>query len=82
MAATKDDIIAEALSLSEAERREVVERLSDSLGEAVDAGVAAAWDREIDCRLDAVEAGRATFSPWQVARRRMAGEPDAPHAYE
>jgi putative addiction module component (TIGR02574 family) len=72
MNATKDTIIAEALQLNDADRREVVERLSDSLGEAADVVVAAAWDREIDRRLDAVASGQAIFSSWHDARQRIA----------
>ncbi len=76
MSPTKEAVIAQAMALSDADRLEVVERLSDSL--ATD-DVSAAWEAEVDRRLDDVAAGRATFLPWEQARRRIVGDGDAPH---
>lgn len=70
--ATKEAVIEQALALSDADRREVINRLAGSLGEPD--GVSAAWDAEIDRRLDAVDAGRATFVAWEEARRQILGD--------
>ncbi len=76
MDATKEAVIEQGLTLSDADRREVVERLAGSLGESAD--VSAAWDAEIDRRLDAIATGRATFVPWEQARRQIVGDPGGP----
>ncbi len=73
--ATKDMVINEALSLSEADRLDVIERLSESLSNTSE--IASAWDSEIDRRLNDATFGRAKFSPWEEARKRIAGEPNA-----
>jgi putative addiction module component (TIGR02574 family) len=75
MSSTKDTVITQALTLSEADRLDVIERLSESLSSAADA--IAAWDTEIDRRLDNVASGRAKFQSWEEARRLIAGEQDA-----
>ena len=75
MVSTKDTVITQALTLSEADRLDVIERLSESLSSAAD--VAAAWDAEIDRRLDNVANGQAKFQSWKDARRLIAGEQDA-----
>lgn len=80
MVATKDTLITQALSLNEADRLEMIERLADSLAESADADVAAAWDAEIDRRLEDIAAGRATFTSWEEARRRIVGQADAANA--
>jgi putative addiction module component (TIGR02574 family) len=73
--ATKDMVINEALSLSEADRLDVIERLSESLSSASE--ITSAWDAEIDRRLDDASSGRARFSPWEEARKRIVGEENA-----
>lgn len=77
MLATKDAIVAEALSLNEADRREVLNRLAASLDEPIDAVIEASWDVEIDRRLDNIASGKAIFTSWDVARRRIVGDRDA-----
>lgn len=72
MVATKDAVIEQALTLDDADRLEVIDRLSASLGGGSD--VSAAWDAEIDRRLDAVAAGQATFIPWEQARKQIVGD--------
>ena len=75
MLALKETVIAQALQLSEEDGLDIIERLAESLSEA--ANVAAAWDREIDRRLDDAAAGLSKFSSWEEARRLIAGEADA-----
>ncbi len=75
MVSTKDTVITQALTLSESDRLDIIERLSESLSGAAD--VSAAWDAEIDRRLDNVANGHARFQPWEEARRLISGELDA-----
>ena len=77
MTATKEAVLAQALTLSESDRQEIIDRLSQTLADADP--VAAAWDAEIDRRLDDAAAGRTTFLPWAEARRRIVGDADVPH---
>jgi putative addiction module component (TIGR02574 family) len=75
MLSTKETVITRALTLSEADRLDIIERLAESLSSVAD--VSAAWDAEIDRRLDNVANGRAKFQPWEEARRLIAGKQDA-----
>jgi putative addiction module component (TIGR02574 family) len=49
-----------AFSLSRKERAALVHALIQSLDESTDEGVEAAWDTEINRRLDAVELGQTS----------------------
>ena len=71
---SKDNVIAQALRLPEDERLEVVEALYESLEGPPEEGADAAWSADIERRLKKIESGQAKFSPWEAARRRIAGE--------
>lgn len=71
---SNQNVIAEALRLPENERLEVTEALYESLEGPADPGADAAWAAEIDRRLKQIDSGQAKFSPWDEARRRIAGE--------
>ena len=58
MNALLDRVRNEALELSEAERRELIHELIDSLAGEPDAEVEAAWDTEIRRRIREVEEGK------------------------
>jgi putative addiction module component (TIGR02574 family) len=70
---SKQNVIAEALRLSEAERLEVAEAVYDSLEGPADADAEQAWSDEIARRVADVDAGRVKLVPWSEARRQIAG---------
>ena len=71
---SKQNVIAEALRLSEAERLEVAEAVCESLEGPADAD--AAWSAEIQRRVAEIDAGRVKLVPWSEARRQIAGDDD------
>lgn len=63
-------ILDEALALEASERAKLAQELIASLdGEDPDAS--AEWTDEIRARIDAVEAGSATFESWDAMRARL-----------
>ena len=74
---SKQNVIAEALRLNDAERLEIAEALYESLEGPPDADADEAWSAEIVKRIAEVDAGRATVVPWSQARRQIAGDDDA-----
>lgn len=73
---SKQNVIAEVLQLSAAERLEVAEAVYDSLDGPPDADADEAWSVEIERRVADLDAGRAKLIPWSQARRQIAGEED------
>lgn len=67
MSTTLERIRSEALDLPEAERKELVHDLIDSLAWRPDAEVEAAWDAEIRKRIREVEEGRVECIPHDEA---------------
>jgi putative addiction module component (TIGR02574 family) len=71
-------VLNEALELPPRARGRLVASLIDSLDGPPAADAAASWDREIDRRLSALDAGKARTVPWAEvdrgfqARRRVA----------
>ena len=63
MARTVDDILQEALLLSEEERVELAESIHDSLLSPEERAIKAEWDAEIARRIAEVEAGTAILIP-------------------
>lgn len=59
----------EALKLPEGERRDLAQRLLESVGDEPDAE--RAWVEVASRRLDDVRAGRAQLVPWAEARERI-----------
>jgi putative addiction module component (TIGR02574 family) len=74
---SKQNVIAAALQLSEAERLEVAEAVYESIQGPADPDVDAAWNAEIQRRLSDIDAGRVKLVPWSEARRQIAGDDDA-----
>jgi putative addiction module component (TIGR02574 family) len=69
---TKNNVIADAMRPSDAERLEVAEALYESLAGPADADADQAWSVEIDRRLKEIDSCRATMVPWPEARRQIA----------
>ena len=57
----KENVIAEALKLSEADRVEVAEKLYESLDNTVEPDADTAWGEEIQRRLNSIDSGEAAF---------------------
>ena len=74
--ADKQNVIAEALRLSEPERLEVAEAVYQSLEGPPDPDAAQAWSAEIERRVQDIDAGRVRLVPWSEARRQIAGDDD------
>ena len=72
MAASKDDIYRNALTLPESERAELIGALLDSLDREVEEGVEEAWRMEIDRRARELESGAVKSIPWDVVKERLA----------
>jgi putative addiction module component (TIGR02574 family) len=62
-------VFADALSLSEDERRELAEVLLDSLSVEERAEIEEAWREEILRRMEEVRSGRAPLESWDEVRR-------------
>ena len=66
-----EQLLAEALRLSDAARAALAGQLIQSLDHDVDPDAEAAWSEEIRARLERVDAGIAETIPWSEARRRI-----------
>ena len=64
-------VLADALRLDDSARAELAAELLASLDGPTDPDAAAAWDAEIEQRIDAIEAGRVALEPWDEVRRRI-----------
>lgn len=64
-------VLAEALRLDDDARAELASELLASLDGPAEPDAAAAWDAEIDRRIEAIEAGRIALEPWDDVRRRI-----------
>jgi hypothetical protein len=65
------DVLADALRLEPAARAEVAAELLASLDGPPDADAEAAWDAEIQRRIEAIETGTARLEPWSEVKRRI-----------
>jgi putative addiction module component (TIGR02574 family) len=75
----KQSIIDEAMKFPEIDRLEIAEALFESIAGPRDIDAQQAWSEEIERRLAEVDAGRATFVPWEQARRAISGESTDEH---
>ena len=69
MTVSADQLLEDALRLSEKERAEMAARLIDSLDPEVEPEAAAAWNAEIQRRLAELDAGVVKPIPWPDARQ-------------
>lgn len=68
-----DSLLAQALALSEQERATIAGALIESLESEVDEDARAAWDRELEKRLQDLDDGSVTPVPWSMVRDRLLG---------
>jgi len=71
MSTRLDEILRQALSLSEEERAEVAGALLESIEPPADADVEQAWREEVARRVAALEAGQAQTVPWEEVRAQL-----------
>ena len=64
-------VLADALRLDSASRAELAAELLASLDGPADPEADAAWNAEIDRRIDAIEAGTIRLEPWEQVKRRI-----------
>lgn len=71
MVATTQELYERAMSLNEEERAKLVGLLLESLEMAADDGVEAAWLKEIERRISALDSGAVKTVPWTEVRSRV-----------
>ena len=71
MSKTATDVLADALRLEPEARAEVAAELLASLDGPADPDAEAAWDAEIERRIEAIEAGTIRLEPWAEVKRRI-----------
>jgi putative addiction module component (TIGR02574 family) len=71
MSKESQTVLADALRLEPNARAEVAAELLASLDGPADPDAEAAWDEEIDRRIDAIERGAVTLEPWSEVKRRI-----------
>lgn len=71
MSGTKQEILADALSLPADDRADLAVTLLESLDEPTDAGVDEAWAVEIERRVREVDSGAVKTIPWPEARAQI-----------
>jgi len=64
-------LLADALRLDSASRAELAAELLASLDGPGDVDAEAAWNLEIDRRIEAIEAGTVRLEPWDDVKRRI-----------
>lgn len=69
-------LLHEALQLSDEERSDLAARLIESLDPPNGEGVEAAWDEEIQRRLEELDSGTVPTVPWQEGRRLIMEDSD------
>jgi putative addiction module component (TIGR02574 family) len=66
-----ESILADALKLSPETRAKLAAELIASLDGPADPDAATAWDKEIERRVDALEAGTEKLESWESVKRRI-----------
>ena len=64
-------VLADALRLGPEARAELAAELVASLDGPADAGAEAAWNIEIERRIEAIESGEIELEPWEQLKRRI-----------
>ncbi len=64
-------VLADALRLDGAARAELAAEILASLDGPADPDAEAAWNDEIDRRIEAIEAGTIRLEPWEQVKRRI-----------
>jgi putative addiction module component (TIGR02574 family) len=71
MTRTAEQLLSDALTLSESERAELAAKLLDTLDPESDEGYAQAWEAEIRTRVEELDSGKVQAVPWQTAREMI-----------
>ena len=66
-----NSVLADALRLDDDSRAELAAELLASLDGPADPDAAAAWDAEIERRIEAIETGDVALEPWETVRQRI-----------
>jgi hypothetical protein len=74
MTKATESVIAAALHLNPKQRARVAVEILASLDGPADPDAAAAWEKEIQRRVDTIEAGTAKLESWETAKRRIAAD--------
>lgn len=72
MTKATESVLADALQLDASARAEVAAELLASLDGPADPDAAAAWDTEIQRRVNALETGTEKLESWESVKRRIA----------
>ncbi len=75
-----EDVLKEALTLSEADRAEVAGALLNSLEPVEEAEIESAWRQEVAARVAALDAGEVETIPWNDVRDRLVARLSASRA--
>ncbi len=78
MAVSARELYLQAMELEEGERASLAALLLESLDTEVEEGVEAAWLREVERRMAALDSGDAKPVPWEEVRERLLQRLDAP----
>lgn len=71
MSRPKASVLADALRLDDDARAELAAELLASLDGPADPEAEAAWDAEIQRRIEAIERGTIPLEPWDDLKRRI-----------
>ena len=64
------ELLKKALALPDNERAELAGTLLESLDTTIDEDADAAWQNEIVHRMEEIQSGKLTASPWSAVHRR------------
>jgi hypothetical protein len=65
------EVLREALALPVEARAALLDSLIESLDENIDADAEAAWQREIEFRVQQIDSGQAELIAWRAARKGL-----------
>jgi putative addiction module component (TIGR02574 family) len=71
MAPKVENLLKQAMEMSEPDRALLAERLLSSLDPQIDPDWEQAWDAEIARRLEEIESGKVKLIPWETVRARI-----------
>ncbi len=74
MSKATSSVLADALRLDPDARAELAAELLASLDGPADPDAGAAWQAEIEHRIEAIEAGTMSLEPWVVVKQRIEKE--------
>ncbi len=75
MAVSRDDILAQALTLRDKDRADLAGALIKSLESDPAPGVADAWRTEIERRIHDIDTGAVKTESWESVRERLTRAP-------